>query len=331
MSLAGSSERIGFLRETLARIEAQTFPAKIAFSLQDSPDAATQGVVWRSLNSDRIALGAPGFSLDRMLGGGMQRCALHDIVAAHPRDGAASAAFAAALAVRFGKANARGAFVWIVEEAGAREEGLPYAPGLCLHGLDPARLILVRTLHVRDTLWVMEEALKCRGVSAVLAETWLKAKDYSLTVSRRLALAARAGGTAGLLRHAAAAGEADAIVSAAATRFEIAARRSRPAPAAGRGPPLPGPAAWGVRVARMRAGAAGLGRALDWQKFSDVVWDHEETCFRDALSLPMVAAPRNRPARTGAPAQLVAIGPRAFSYATSNMDKDQRRAASRVA
>jgi protein ImuA len=316
MSLAGSSERIGFLRQTLARIEAQTSPAE-----------ARANVVWRAHKADRIALGTPGFSLDRVLGGGLQTGTLNDIVAADPRDAAAASAFACALAIRFGSARARGAFVWIVEDIGAREEGLLYAPGLRLHGVDPARLILVRTLHVRDTLWVMEEALKCRGVSAVLAETWAKARDYSLTVSRRLALAARAGRTAGLLRHAAASGEADAITSAAATRFEIAARRSLPRPAAGRGPPLPGAAAWGVRVVRMRAGAAGLGRALDWQKFSDVAWDHEETCFRDALSLPMVAACRNRPAQAGTPARLLSLRPRTLS----NLDQDQRRAASRIA
>jgi protein ImuA len=319
MSLAGSSERIGFLRETLARIEAQASPAD-----------ARANALWRSHKPDRVALGAPGFSLDRVLGGGLQIGALHDIVAAHPRDAMAAAAFACALAIRFGRARSRGAFVWIVEDIGAREEGLPYAPGLRLHGLDPARLIFVRTINVRDTLWVMEEALKCRGVSAVLAETWAKARDYSLTVSRRLALAARAGGAAGLLRHAAAAGEADAITSAAATRFEIAARRSLPLPAAGRGPPLPGPATWGVRVARMRAGA-GHGRALDWQKFSDVAWDHEETCFRDALSLPMVAAPRNRPAHAASTARVLAINPRTFSRTLSDLDENQRRAASRVA
>jgi protein ImuA len=317
MSLAGSSERIGFLRQTLARIEAHSTPA-----------AARQGV-WRSHKSDRIALGGENFSLDRVLGGGLQVGALHDIVAAHPRDAMAAAAFAAALAVRFSRARSRGAFVWIVEDIGAREEGLPYAPGLRLHGLDPARLVFVRTTNVRDTLWVMEEALKCRGVSVVLAETWAHAKDYSLTVSRRLALAARAGGSAGLLRHAAAAGEADAIVSAAATRFEIAARRSIPLPAAGRGPPLPGAAAWGVRVVRMRAG---LGRAVDWQKFSNVAWDHEETCFRDALSLPLVATPRNRPAHAAQESALLSARVFALKSRTfSDLDENQRRAASRVA
>jgi protein ImuA len=320
MSLAGSSERIGFLRETLARIEAQANPAN-----------ASANATRRGHKAGRIALGTPGFSLDRVLGGGLQTGALHDIVAADPRDGAASSAFAAALAIRFGSLRQRGAFVWIVEDIGAREEGLPYAPGLCLHGLDPARLIFVRTGNVRDTLWVMEEALKCKGVGAVLAETWARAKDYSLTVSRRLALAARAGGSAGLLRHAAAAGEADAIVSAAATRFEIAARRSLPQPAAGRGPPLPGPAAWGVRVVRMRAGAAGLGGALDWQKFSDVAWDHEETCFRDALSLPLAAVSRNRPARAAQESALLSARVFAIPPRNSNMDQDQERAASRVA
>src|SRR5436305_13204989 len=103
MSLAGSSERIGFLRETLARIEAGSAPA------------AAGEVVWRAHKPDRIALGSENFSLDRVLGGGLQTSALHDIVAAHPRDGAAAAAFAAALAIRCG-ARGRGAFVWIVED-----------------------------------------------------------------------------------------------------------------------------------------------------------------------------------------------------------------------
>src|SRR5436305_15161168 len=126
MSLAGSSERIGFLRQTLARIEAESAPA------------AAGEVVWRAHKPDRIALGTQNFSLDRVLGGGLQIGALHDIVAAHPRDAAASSAFAAALAIRFGRASTRGAFVWIVEDIGAREEGLLYAPGLHLHELHPA-------------------------------------------------------------------------------------------------------------------------------------------------------------------------------------------------
>ena len=107
MSLAGSSERIGFLRETLARIEAEVLPG-------NAPAAAAQGVVWRAHKPDRIALGTQNFSLDRVLGGGLQRGALHDIVAAHPRDGLAAAAFACALAIRFGSTRAHGAFVWIV-------------------------------------------------------------------------------------------------------------------------------------------------------------------------------------------------------------------------
>jgi protein ImuA len=257
MSLAGSAERIGFMRATMARIEAGS--------------CHTSGVALQPLSqakSNRVALGAPsgGFSLDRVLGGGLAGAALHEIVAAQARDIAASAAFAAALAIRVVRMRRGGALVWIVEDFGGREAGLPYLPGLRLHGLDPARFILVRTVQARDTLWVMEEALKCRGIGAVLAETGAKFSDYSLTASRRLALAARAGGTVGFICPAGATGKADALASAATTRFEIAARRSLPVPAVGRGPPLPGPAAWGVRVARMRAGAAGLGFALDWEK-----------------------------------------------------------------
>ncbi|GAC1332265.1 MAG: hypothetical protein NVSMB26_11650 [Beijerinckiaceae bacterium] len=327
MSLGGSSERVGFLRAALARIDARA--GAPAHAMRPFKPAA------------RVSLGAPEggrLSLDRVLGGGLPTGTLHEVIAAHPRDGAAASAFASALAVRLGRVRPSASLVWIVEDVGAREAGLPYAPGLRLMGLDPARLILVRTLSARETLWAMEEALKCRGVSAVIAETWAGAKDYSLTISRRLVLAARSGGTAGLLRHVGATGSADAMASAAATRFEVAARRSAELPAAGRGPPLPGPASWGVRVVRTRAGSDGIGFGLDWEKFWEIVWDHEETCFRDALSLPLVAASSNRPAHPASAASallapLRSATPSAFggilSGAFSNLDEGQRRAASR--
>ncbi len=216
MSLAGSSERIGFLRETLARIEARTASADAA--AQSDMAVSVDPIGWRWGRRLSVSTGCSA----AVSGSVLCTTSWRHTRAMQPRLPVLPRRWRSASVI----ARPHGAFVWLIEDAGIREEGLPYAPGLRLTGLDPARLILVRTLNVRDTLWVMEEALKCQGVSAVLAETWAKSRDYSLTVSRRLALAAKAGGTAGLLRHARAAGEAEAMTSAAAIRFEIAARRS---------------------------------------------------------------------------------------------------------
>lgn len=53
-------------------------------------------------------------------------------------------------------------------------------------GIAPERIIFLDLARERDVLWVMEEALKCRGLSAVIAEL----DGLSMTESRRLQLAA---------------------------------------------------------------------------------------------------------------------------------------------
>jgi len=63
-----------------------------------------------------------------------------------------------------------------------------------------------------DVLWAMEEALRCRAVGLVIGE--LRARDIDQVATRRLALAAAAGNTLGLLLRPA----PDDTLSAAATR-----------------------------------------------------------------------------------------------------------------
>jgi protein ImuA len=52
-------------------------------------------------------------------------------------------------------------------------------------GIDPTRIIFVDVQKERDILWVMEEALKCEGLAAVIAEI----RAVSFAQSRRLQLA----------------------------------------------------------------------------------------------------------------------------------------------
>lgn len=60
-----------------------------------------------------------------------------------------------------------------------------YPPALKLFGVDPERVIFVDVIRQKDVLWVTEEALKCKGVAAVICET----HSLSLMESRRLQLA----------------------------------------------------------------------------------------------------------------------------------------------
>ncbi len=270
MSPGGRSEQVDLLRDAIARIEGDGALVP-SFGGKAMPP---------------VALGRD-LALDKALAGGIARGALHEVVAARTGDAGAASGFALALAIRFAaEAEARGApVVWIVEDAALAENGAPYAPGLSAHGLDPDRLIVVRTANGQDSLWAMEEALKCR-VGAVVADLW-RTKAYDLVASRRLVLAARASGTPGLLVPGAV-GTAQTISSAARTRFEVKTAPGRHAASAADRTPLPGRAAWSVRLARIRAGPAEGSAALgfDWEKFWPLVWDHEEAWFCDALPLP---------------------------------------------
>ncbi|WP_026607132.1 ImuA family protein [Methylocapsa acidiphila] len=276
MSQGGKSERMNFLRRKIAGIEAGGLdPEGI------EADAA------------QVSLGE-NCSLDRPLQGGLRRGALHEIAPARADDAAAASGFALALSARFAAQAAppQSNIVWIIEDFAGVENGAPYGPGLALSGVDPARLLFVHTLNAKDSLWTMEEALKCRAAAAVIAEIWSLEKAYGLAASRRLVLAAQKSGTPGLMLAAGMARRADLFSSSAQTRFEILTRPSLHAPSA-RGMPLPGPACWSVRIVKARAGPDGFG--FDRERFFAVHWDHEKACFRDAFPLSLPSLSRNRP------------------------------------
>jgi protein ImuA len=60
-----------------------------------------------------------------------------------------------------------------------------YPPGLAAFGIEPDRVIFVDLKRDQDVLWVAEEALKCEGLAAVIAEV----RGIDFTQSRRLQLA----------------------------------------------------------------------------------------------------------------------------------------------
>lgn len=236
-----------------------------------------------------IPLGAGRCALDLTLGGGLRRGGLHEVVPAGPRDEAAACGFALALAVRCLSAGA-GPLVWIVGDETVRESGAPYRPGLLAHGLDPDRLVLVRTRGPAPALWAAEEALRLPDAT-VLAEFW-GGRGYGLAPSRRLLLAARAGNGVGLVLHAGLAVGA-ALSSGSDARFRVAAQPSRGLAAAGARLPVPGHASFAVRLDKARE----AGRGVDPAQVFALRWDAAQRFFHDQFPVAVAAAPADRPAR----------------------------------
>jgi cell division inhibitor SulA/protein ImuA len=116
---------------------------------------------------------------------------------------------------------------------------LPYAPALAGAGLPLERVLIIQTRDLKESLWAMEQTLRCPLFGAVLA--WpASIADRNV---RRLQLAAEAGGSLGILYRPPPAAQA---LSPAALRLRLSPLRS---------PLLDGLA---VEIPKMRGGRAGL-------------------------------------------------------------------------
>ena len=233
----------------------------------------------RPLQSD-LEYGAIPFGIapiDDALGGGLARAALHEVAASGESALTAATQFVLGFASR---ASQPRAVVWVAEEMGLLENGVPYGPGLDDLGLPPERLVTVAAAKTRDVLWAMEEALRCRAVGMVIGE--IRNARLDLVASRRLSLAAgHRDACAFLLRTAPGMG-----ASAAATRWIVGAARSR-ATAAGPGAPR-----LSVELTRNRRGPVG-----SWH----LEWNRVERRFDLAsVSQPVADAARDRPHRAAA-------------------------------
>lgn len=203
-------------------------------------------------------------ALDAALQGGIVRGALHEIFADGMSNEPAAAAFAIALALR---ASGDRPVVWVRQDFVGLEMGEIYAPGLAELGLSPERLLLVRVRDGPSVLRAGEEAANCSALGAVLVEPWGDPKTLDLVATRRFALAAartnlpvlmvRAGGTP--------------TPSAASTRWRVRAAPSRPMLA-----DAPGHPSFVADLLRDRAGAAGRGWIVEW--------DRDRRSFRDIAS-----------------------------------------------
>lgn len=131
----------------------------------------------------RFPTGFPPF--DAALGGGFAVGALHEFLAHHVGAAAWILAFQAAKS-----AAERRPYVFYFDR-----DGDLYPPALAAMGWDLGRLILIRPRRTIDPLWGFEQVLRCPAVAAAI----LPVHGIDATVSRRLQLAAEAGGTLGFL------------------------------------------------------------------------------------------------------------------------------------
>lgn len=180
--------------------------------------------------------------LDRALSAasGLILGGVHEAAGASPADRPAALAFLAALLVRLGR---RGPVAVCQGPGSVARLGRLYGPGWRDLGADPADLVIVETRHERDALWAMEESLRSGAAAAVLGET----EQLAFVASRRLALAAREGGTPLLLLR----GDGLAPASAAFSRWRVAAWPGSASPFDEAAPGLP---RWRLELTRCRGG-----------------------------------------------------------------------------
>ncbi len=199
-----------------------------------------------------VPLGVP--AIDRALpGGGLAGAALHEILAA---DGDPAAdGFVAVCLARLAAVRSR-PVLWVAGTPG------PYPPGLAAFGLDPARLILVAAPRPAERLWVMEQAVRAAGDGSVLAAVAGAVDGIDAVASRRLHLAAEAGGVPLLVRRAGR--SAAGAGSVAVTRWQVASLPGIPLCLDdGRAEPGVPPARWRLDLLRCRGGRP-AGWIVDW-------------------------------------------------------------------
>ena len=217
--------------------------------------------------------------LDAHLGGGLRREAVHEVFATETGQAQAADGFALGLALR----SEPKSLVWVMQTRAFSETGAPYGPGVEDWGLETSSLILVTVRDTAHLLSAGEEALASGAADAVLLSSWGEGPAFTLTASRRLALAAARGRSTGFFVRAA----ASPAPSAAETRWRVRAASSTPLEAQ-----APGLPALAVELLRTRSGAP----SGEWI----VEWDREARTFAaQAAPRGLVSLPADRAAGTG--------------------------------
>lgn len=164
--------------------------------------------------------------------------AIHEFLSAGQEQAAASAGFIAGLLAPLMKKG--GVCLW------AGIQPLVFPPALTLFGIEPHKVIFIHLQHERGALWVMEEALKCKGLAAVIAEV----REINFMQSRRLQLAAESSSVTGFVLQT---GPCKPGTTACAARWQVTPVASEPE----NGMPGVGLPRWQVELLKVRNGKPG--------------------------------------------------------------------------
>lgn len=192
-------------------------------------------------------------------GGIFPKRAIHEFITVAPEQSAASDGFIAGVLSVLMQDGA--ACVWI---STARKL---FPASLSHFNADPERIIFMDVAKEKDVLWIMEEALKCEGLVAVVAEL----SQLSLIESRRLQLAVEHSGTTGFILRKDASKSASTVATA---RWEI-----NPLPSlTEEGMPGVGHPRWKVALTKVRNGNPG-NWILEWagDRFMEVKKEKNST------------------------------------------------------
>jgi len=167
-----------------------------------------------------------------------RRATLSELFAGHPRDGGWAGFLLA-------QVDAAKPVLWVQERMAILESGRIYPPGL-----PPRDIVHVEARDARDSLWAMEEGLKCLALSCVIGELWGDPKALDFTATRRLAVASERSGTPCWLVRLG----GMANLSGARMRWRIASAPSLADPLDPRAPGMP---AWDAELFRARGAPPG--------------------------------------------------------------------------
>ena len=211
-------------------------------------------------NTERIGLGEIENSFP---GGVFPKKAIHEFITIQPEHSAASNGFIAGLLSALMENGA--ACVWVSTSRHL------FPASLSLFNVEPERIIFMDVQCEKDVLWITEEAIKCEGLAAVVAEV----NNVSLIESRRLQLAVENSGVTGFILRKDGNKKASTVATA---RWKVS-----PLPSVTQdGLPGIGFPRWQVELLKVRNGNPGS-FILEWagEKFEEIKKTGNQTIWSD--------------------------------------------------
>lgn len=170
--------------------------------------------------------------------------AIHEFLSFAPEQLAASDGFIAGLISSL--IEKEGVCVWIGTALRL------FAPALKQFGVEPHRAIFIKLRREKDVLWATEEALKCNGIAAVIAEVG----ELNFMQSRRLQLAVESSNVTGFILRT---NQRKVCTTASTARWQITPLASE----LEEGMPGVGFPRWQVDLLKVRNGKTGSWQ-LEW-------------------------------------------------------------------